>query len=161
MDIDIKLLLQLLAVAVTIFGFYISKADKIPPVLKVVDKDYLNSINGIKVLYSDKGQLLPADKGFIELSQLIRTKLKPQDKARQAVFEKLQRGPGGLGFSKIGAKSFVQLDVYISGSNPLKYDIQELEKEIKNKSDKKILKLSTIVFWVGVIFSLFLLMVKE
>lgn len=150
-----KIFFKIIALAIMIIGFYGSKADKLPFILKHIDGEYVRAKEGIKTLSSEKAILLPNDKGFKEITDFIKTKLTPKNLAKTAIFEKLQKGIGGIKFSAgKAAKPFVQLEVYIRDNPAIKLDLQTLEKELEEKLNRKILRVSIVIFWCGIILSL-------
>lgn len=155
-----KIYLQLLAVLITVVGYFGSRADKFPLVTSLLASDYAQAKKGIEILWSDRKELAPGSPGFNQITEILRKKITPKEQAQTAVFEKLVRGKGGLKFGAT-AVPFAEIEVHIKNNPILTWDLKKLETEIKELFDKRIFTISGFVFWFGVVINIALIFWKQ
>jgi hypothetical protein len=73
--------LKVVGVLIAVTGFYISQADQVPWVLRIVSPKYLPGMEGLRKLEVDES-LMPGDKGFDELCDIVVARLRPANVSR-------------------------------------------------------------------------------
>jgi hypothetical protein len=75
------MVLKVVGVLIAVAGFYISQADQVVWVLRIVSPRYLPGMEGLRKLEVDKS-LRPGDKGFDELSDIVMARLRAANPSR-------------------------------------------------------------------------------
>lgn|SRR3989338_7997094 len=160
-DINVKVFLQLLAIAITLLGYLGGNASKFPLVSRVLNPNFFFAQQGIEFLEKNK-ILTPTEPGFAEIANLYREKLEPKEAAQSAEFLKFTLGVGGLKFaSGLPAKPFADVEIYIKNNPIIKGELIQLKNDVTILANDRIFFFGNIVFWLGICVSIVLIFMKD
>ncbi len=150
--------LFVLGLVVEISGFLVSKAERIPFVMRLVSPSYVRSLDGLKRLDSDL-VLLPGQPGFPEISEIYMRGLANNPKNDPRVVAQLRvvrinRMNAEFLVTAKAARQRVNLFFTLSNGQKGRMQLETLKAEVEELKADKLFEIGLLVFAAGVLLQI-------
>ena len=152
----INLAIFILGVLLTVFGFFLSKTDDYPFVLKIVSSAYVKGMQGIRTLESRK-DLKPGMVGFKEIAIPLSKRLKNSETNEEMIGcqIKIIRWPTsfGQGWGPSGAKTERKVKAECYDGTSVNTTMESLTKNVEKLKARNLKWYSLGIFLIGLFLS--------
>lgn len=146
----------MLGILLTVCGFFLSKTDEYPFVLRIVSPAYVKGLQGIKTLESRK-DLKPGMVGFNEIAIPLSKRLKNSETNEEmsGYQIKIIRWPTSIsqGFGSSGVKTVRKVKAECYDGTPVNTTMESLTKNVDKLKARNLKWYSLGIFLIGLLLS--------
>jgi len=152
LKVKLKTVMGIVGVIFTVVGWFISHANYLPLVYRLVMPRYVRAQSALVKLHGDERVLNKGDRGFNEICEVIKEDL-AGDKDR--TITKIRTLNWGIGMLNTPEGSeptkYLEAEISFANADPITMGIRDLDRRIKRRYlDTHTFFFAAIVFWIGI-----------
>jgi hypothetical protein len=161
--VKLKTVVGIIGVILTVVGWFISHANYLPLVYRLVTPRYVRAQAALVKLHGDEKVLNKGDRGFNEICEVIKEDLTGDKDRTITKIRTLSWGQAMLNTPEgLEPTKYLEAEIYFTTTDPITIDIRDLDRRIKRGYlDPHIFFVAAIVFWIGIGISVVALCIPD